>query len=87
MGYLQRLSDIQDDMQKQHFVRDVAQFAHDNNFSVLAEGVETKEEMRTCIEIGADFLQGYYLGRPEAEIITAIDPKVRMEILEFNRLI
>ncbi|SMC40795.1 diguanylate cyclase (GGDEF) domain-containing protein [Oscillospiraceae bacterium] len=81
------LAGIESNPQKQHFVRDVAQFAHDNNFSVLAEGVETKEEMRTCIEIGADFLQGYYLGRPEAEIITAIDPKVRMEILEFNRLI
>ena len=81
------LSGIQDNPQKQHFVRDVAQFAHDNNFYVLAEGVETREELRTCIEIGADFLQGYYLGRPKAEIISEIDPKVRREIYEFNRTI
>jgi EAL domain-containing protein (putative c-di-GMP-specific phosphodiesterase class I) len=81
------LSGIQDNPQKQHFVRDVAQFAHDNNFYVLAEGVETREELRTCIEIGADFLQGYYLGRPKAEIISEIDPQVRREIFEFNRTI
>ena len=79
------LAGIQDNPQKQHFVRDVAQFAHDNNFYVLAEGVETREELKTCIEIGADFLQGYYLGKPKAEIIAEIDPKVRQEIFEFNR--
>lgn len=81
------LAGIQDNPQKQHFVRDVAQFAHDNNFYVLAEGVETREELKTCIEIGADFLQGYYIGRPKAEIISEIDPKVRQEIFEFNKLI
>lgn len=81
------LSGIQDNPQKQHFVRDIAQFAHDNNFYVLAEGVETREELKTVIEIGADFLQGYYLGRPVAEIIPEIDSKVKNEIVEFNLML
>lgn len=37
---------------------------HALGIKVLAEGVETKEEMDTSIECGVDYLQGYYLGRP-----------------------
>ena len=78
------LMGINDNPQKQHFVKEVAQFAHDNNFLVLAEGVETSDELKTCIELGADLLQGYYLGRPKAEIISEIDPEVREEIFRYN---
>lgn len=79
------LSGIEDNRQKQHFVREIAQFAHDNNFLVLAEGVETSAELRTCIEIGADLLQGYYIARPAPEIIREIAPEIREEIFRYNR--
>ena len=78
------LSGIEDNPQKQHFVREVVQFAHDNNFLVLAEGVETSAELKTCIEIGADLLQGYYIGRPMPEIIGEIASEVREEIFRYN---
>ena len=78
------LSGIEDNPQKQHFVREIAQFAHDNNFLVLAEGVETSAELKTCIEIGADLLQGFYIARPTPEIISEIAPEVRAEILRYN---
>ena len=57
------LSGIQDNPQKQHFVRDIAQFAHDNNFYVLAEGVETREQADYLKSIGCERLQGYYFGK------------------------
>ena len=38
---------IQNNPQKQHFVKDIIDFAHDNNILTLAEGIETSEEM--CI--------------------------------------
>lgn len=33
---------------------------------VVVEGVETEAEATVALELGADLLQGYYLGRPEA---------------------
>ena len=31
----------------------------------MAEGVETYEELKTVIEFGAEYIQGYYLGAPD----------------------
>ena len=79
------LTGIQDSPQKQHFVREIVAFAHDNNIKVLAEGVETPEELRTVIWLGCDLIQGYYTGRPGPEILTAIEPKKIEEIRKFRK--
>ncbi len=42
----------------------VVKMAHHLNLQVVAEGVETEEEYESLKEIGCDYLQGYYLGRP-----------------------
>lgn len=34
---------------------------------ILAEGVETEDEMRTVVQLGVDYIQGYYLARPSFE--------------------
>ena len=31
---------------------------------IVAEGVETAEEMNTLMDLGVDLLQGYFLSRP-----------------------
>ena len=79
------LSGIQDSPQKQHFVREIIAFSHDNGIRVLAEGVETSEELRTVIWLGCDLIQGYYTGRPGPEILSAIDPKRIEEIRNFQK--
>ncbi len=43
--------------------------SRDNGIEVLAEGVETQEEMDTIEAIGVDYIQGYYFSRPTAEPI------------------
>lgn len=78
------LSGIQDNPQKQHFVREIVNFAHENKFLVLSEGVETSGELRTCIELGTDLIQGYYTGRPQKEVVREISPDVREEIFRYN---
>ncbi len=35
---------------------------------VVAEGIETQIQLQQAIKFGADLLQGYYLGKPKAEI-------------------
>lgn len=80
------LSGIQDSPQKQHFVRDIIEFAHNNEIKALAEGVETGDEMRTVIMLGADLIQGYYTARPAKEMVQSIDSLVADEIKKFALL-
>ncbi|GGL08147.1 EAL domain-containing protein [Deinococcus radiotolerans] len=39
-------------------------YAHDLGIRVVAEGVETARELNLVRELGADYAQGYFLGRP-----------------------
>lgn len=80
------LSDIQDSPQKQHFVKDIIGFAHDNQIMALAEGVETTEELKTVIMLGADLIQGYYTAKPSFEIIESIPDDIKSEIIRYNDL-
>ena len=75
------LANIQDSPQKQHFVKDIIEFSHDNDIKALAEGVETSEEMATVIRLGVDLIQGYYTSRPSEIIRKEIDPDIKAEIL------
>lgn len=34
------------------------------NLSVVAEGVETREQLERLREIGCDYVQGYYFAKP-----------------------
>lgn len=79
------ISEIQNSPQKQHFVKDIIAFAHDNDIMALAEGVETTEELMTVINLGADLIQGYYVGMPEAVPAKEISLQVRDEILRYNQ--
>jgi len=79
------LSEIQNSPKKRHFVREIIDFCHDNGILALAEGVETAEEMREVILLGADLVQGYYTARPSAEIIEAIPFAIRQEIKHYRQ--
>ncbi len=79
------LSEIQNKPQKQHFVREIIEFCHSNNIKALAEGIESSEELRTVIHLGADLLQGFYTGRPEAEFVGRIDEKIINEIKSYSQ--
>ena len=74
------LSGIQDNPQKQHFVKDIVLFAAENEFKVLAEGIETAEELDTVIRLKVDLIQGYYTARPSAEVIQNIKPEIELQI-------
>lgn len=58
------ISGIDHDAQKQDRVKKIVDDLHKQTIVVLAEGVETKEELDWLKGIGVDFYQGYYLGRP-----------------------
>lgn len=57
---------IDSDPDKQEVVRNIVSYAHQRGMQIVAEGVETAEELRTSRELGADLFQGYFLSRPGA---------------------
>ena len=80
------LANIQDSPQKQHFVKDIIEFSHDNNILALAEGIETSEEIEMVINLGIDLIQGYYTARPSEVIIKDINPDIKEEILRYSKM-
>ncbi len=80
------ITDIHKDQNKQMFIRTTVEFAKMNNIKVLAEGVETSNELRMVIDLGVDYIQGYYTGKPSPEIIPEIPREIRKEILWANPL-
>ena len=76
------ISGIAHDSNRQLFVRNTIDFAHQNGIKALAEGVETSEELRMVISFGIDLIQGYYTGRPAERPLRALNEKIRNEILE-----
>ncbi|SFC61279.1 EAL domain-containing protein [Ruminococcus albus] len=76
------ITDIANNTNKKHFVREIIDFCHENGLKALAEGVETYDELRTVILLGVDLIQGFYTARPSAEILSEIPYERRQEIVE-----
>ena len=81
------LANIEESPQKQHFVRDIIEFSHDNGIKALAEGVETEDELRVVIQLGADLVQGYFTARPEREMIQSIESRIANSIRKHSSII
>ncbi len=47
-----------------NLLQHMADMIHGINLKLCIEGIETKEELDRINEIGPDFIQGYYFGRP-----------------------
>ncbi len=60
------ISNIDADVVKQEFVRSMVDISSNMNCKVIAEGIETREELMLVCQLGIKFVQGYFLGRPAA---------------------
>ncbi|MGN1119456.1 MAG: EAL domain-containing protein [Oscillospiraceae bacterium] len=80
------ISDINSDTNKQMFVKSTIDFARMNGIKVLAEGVETAEELKTVVGFGVDYIQGYYTGKPQFTPLEKLPDAIREEILKANTI-
>lgn len=57
----------------QKLIHGMIQFGHSLNMRVLAEGVETEEQIELLAEYGCNAAQGYHIGRPsEASVVETL---------------
>ena len=70
---MELIRDIDIAVAQQKIVRHLIASAKDNGIKVIAEGIETQAEAECLRELQADYLQGFYFGRPELK--TPIYPK------------
>jgi diguanylate cyclase (GGDEF)-like protein len=75
--------DIDKDLMKQSLVEGFVIFCKNTNISLIAEGIETKEELEKLVELGVEFGQGYYIQKPCAEM-KAIQKRIVEEITKAN---
>lgn len=77
------ISGIDKNPQKRYFVKSIIDYSKGNDIMVLAEGVETAEELRTVIALGVDLIQGFYTGRPVHRPIKVINEEILAQIKRF----
>lgn len=70
--------------QKQQLVAGIIDYAHNNQMTVLAEGVEEEDDLKTLIRMGVDLFQGFYTARPTPYLLEEISGEVRDIIVNTN---
>lgn len=67
------IKDIQNDPRKQKLVANLISYCHSTGTLVLAEGVESHEELVEVISLGVDLVQGFYLAGSSFDLSVPTD--------------
>jgi diguanylate cyclase (GGDEF)-like protein len=67
------IRDIDKDNFKKSIVRALVELANNSNLKLIAEGIETLDELKTVIELGIPMAQGFLLGKPSKELLVLDD--------------
>ena len=78
------IRNIDKNQYKKLFVKHFYQFALTANIAVVAEGVESLDELNELIDIGIPYAQGYYLSKP-ASAFTEICPELSSLLNKKNK--
>lgn len=54
------------------------------NYTLIAEGIETRDELKCLCELGVDCGQGYYLGKPNEEFLS-LNESIKHDIIAFSK--
>lgn len=60
---------ISSDKDRELLVKNMVKFAHSKDIKVIAEGIENMPDLQICIKLGVDYIQGFYLGKPNIDFI------------------
>ena len=64
---------LEDGEQSRDLLQAILGVGHSMSLKVIAEGIETEEQLRTITEMGCEMAQGFLIGRPgPAEVIEGL---------------
>lgn len=63
------MRDITENERKRSFVAALAQFAADSQIALIAEGIETLEQLEVAVSLHIDYAQGYYFAKPSEKFV------------------
>lgn len=79
------ISNIDSEFLKRSAVQSIVDFCKKSSIKVIAEGIETLEELKTLIHLNVDYGQGFYLARPNKDF-QELDKELVKEIKNiFNK--
>lgn len=81
---LDLVANIDKDADRQSLVKNIVGYAHNRDIKVLAEGIENREQMNILLSLDVDLLQGFYLAKPNETVLTAIDERIKNEIITYD---
>lgn len=67
------IRDIDKKLARQLIVKNCLNLFGELNVTVIAEGIETREEMNWLRDAGVELMQGYYFARPGFEYLPSVD--------------
>lgn len=68
---------------KQALLKTFQKFALMTNMSIIAEGIETEEELKTLVDLGIEYGQGYFIQKPSDGFLNIL-PRAKEIILTKN---
>lgn len=71
------IREICSDAVKCAMVKSFVEFANITGMKLIAEGIETKEQLELLIQLGVHYGQGYYLGKPDKQIQQASEKALK----------
>lgn len=72
------IAGIDHDNMRQSMITHFAELAHDQGVALVAEGVETVDELRMLQQMGIPLAQGFFFGQPAKEPVTSPMPHIAM---------
>jgi len=67
---------VEHDINRRKIIKNLTSYAKSREIKVIAEGIETREQLECVLELGVDYVQGYYFSRP-----TFIPQKLKEEVI------
>ncbi|MFR7590120.1 MAG: EAL domain-containing protein [Longibaculum sp.] len=78
------IRDIDKDADKQKIVENIISYCHERHKKVIAEGVETMQELRVVLYLEVDYIQGYLFAKPQS-IPSKINQEAVKELLDIYK--
>lgn len=81
---MEMVQGVHKDPDKAALIANLLNFCKSRNSRVIAEGVEDVDDLRMIIKLGVDYVQGYYTGKPNFEVLD-IAESMKQEIIRLNQ--